>query len=351
MAKQYISIIRLLEHCGISTSEPLSLSRVRKQLNAEFGLTSSGFIETGGFTYTRQDVFEEIDREDFMQRYVYHKRLWESPELLSLLEKNTVDFFAVRDEFNEFTGDEVFDVFFSPYFAGPFNYLSRNYLAQLNFIEMAQLLEYEDFVQPAERDEAFRPLRLFLDENLRLLRNVNKDNYKIMREKIRPWVEDSWGAFLNYVPHELYEQKTEIVVKLVNIGVAVQRSHRADCRAMSYQLVAVSDLPEELIKTIASNHSVYTRNEGSSGSGCFSSSGVIFFVIFLFLRLIASDGCDSSRSSSDDFFRKYKFNPPVFVNDSNGALQYRADTGGFQKQQKRIDSLLKEIQRKNKLRN
>src|ERR1043165_2518767 len=94
--KQYISIIRLFDHCGISTGDDFNLSRTKKQLQAEFGIAQGGFIEIDGHTYTRHDVFEEIEKPDFIQRLHFHKQIWKSPQILHLLEESSADLVAIH---------------------------------------------------------------------------------------------------------------------------------------------------------------------------------------------------------------------------------------------------------------
>jgi hypothetical protein len=314
-SKQYISIIRLLEHCGISTNEELNLTRVKKQLSAEFGMSANGFIEVDGHTYTRNDVFEELDRPDFSERLVYHRQLWHSPQLREWLENNNVNLYTIADEFTSFLGDKKFDEFFSIYFSGPFNYAARTILTSHHLTEMGKLLAYEEFIQPAEREDAFRPIRIYLDDALRTLRNINGDNYSMMRPKIVQWIEEDWYTFFNNLPPEFYEIKFEIVTKLINIGVAVQKTHRNDCRLVSEQLVSLKDTPEALRGIIVSNNTVYS-NSSSSSSSSWRSYWWIIWVIFMLVRAGTSDGCNSKPSY--DF--KEKFQVPVFTIDSSGKV-------------------------------
>lgn len=287
--KQYISIIRLFNYCDISTGNDFYLSRVRKQLQAEFGIAQGGFIEVDGYTYTRQDVFEEIEHPDFPGRLSFHKQIWSVPELLQLLENNTYNAATIRDGFRPFWNNGEFDKFLSPYIVGPFNYVSRTLLAGGDLAEMGELLRIEELLQAPEREEAFRPLRIFLDENLRLLRNTNRENYKMMRPKISWWIDTDWHGMFNNLPDEFYDIKNELIVQLVNLGVAIQKKYRNDCRQMSEQLVTLEDTPENLRGTIVSNHSVYT---GSSNSSNFRGYWWVVWIIIMVIRALASGGCE-----------------------------------------------------------
>lgn len=297
-SKQYISIIRLFEHCGISAGDDFNLSRAKKQLQAEFGIAQNGFIEVNGFNYSRQDVMEEIDRPDFMQRLVFHQKVWQQKQVLTLLEKNTADLKTIKEEFSPFWNNQAFDEFFSPYFAGPFSYISRNLLAAGKLTELGNLLAYEEFLLPAEREEAYRPIRIFLDENFRLLRNINGENYDIMRPKITHWIDTDWHLFFNNLPHEFYEIKNDIITRLINIGVAVQKSHKPDCRSVSIQLIALTDTPESLRQVIVSNHAVYMGGGSSRSSGS-SSWRVILWILWIgfMISRMSGDGCNGSNSN------------------------------------------------------
>ncbi|HKB43907.1 MAG TPA: hypothetical protein VKC90_05950, partial [Chitinophagaceae bacterium] len=90
------------------------MSRAKKQLQAEFGIGKGGFIEVDAYTYTRHDVFEEIELPDFSKRLNFHKQIWKSRQILQLLEKNTTNLTAIEDEFKPFWSKKEFDEFFSP---------------------------------------------------------------------------------------------------------------------------------------------------------------------------------------------------------------------------------------------
>jgi len=316
--KQYISIIRLFTHCGIAMANDFNLARTKKHLLAEFGIAQNGFIEIDGYTYTRQDVFEELEHPNFRERLQFHKEIWNAPPLLNLLEDNTIDFLTIRDGFRSFWNNSEFDVFISPYFAGPFNYVSRVLLTDLRLPEMGELLTFEDFLQAADREEAFRSLRIFLDESLRILRNTTVENYKIMRPKISHWIEMEWYGFFNNLPHEFYDIKHDLIVHLVNLGVGIQKKYRSDCRRMSDQLVSLQEMPESIRQTIVSNHSAYHGSKSTSFRGYFWVGWLIFIVV----RAVGSGGCgdtgnDYQFQKSD--FSKYEVDSLVrILQDSTG---------------------------------
>ena len=280
---QYQSIIRLLQHSGIDIDSSINKLRVKKQLSAEFDFSASGFLEVDGYSYTKNEIFEELDHPDFETRFDYHRRLWDNKTILCFLEDNAFNYLDFNDELKHFNNDTTFDHFFSPYFSISFNYGLRSFLNDHCFEDVSRLLLFEDFLMADDREEALRPLRIYLDENLRIFRNINTENYKSFRSQIEHWTYPSWAAMLNNLPAELYDNKREIAFYLVNITVAIQNSHKKDCKKISQELTCIADLPEDLTSTIMSNHKVY------KGSTSTTNWGLMVWVAIILLRVMS--GC------------------------------------------------------------
>ncbi|MEO5943461.1 MAG: hypothetical protein ABIP30_15005 [Ferruginibacter sp.] len=283
--KQYISIIRLFEHCDISVEENIQVSRIKKQLAAEFDLGTSGFIETEGYSYNKQDVFEEVEKPDFIGRLHYHQLLWNRKVLLAMLEDNVVDLPGIDKDFKSFQNDPSFDQFFSPYFGFSFNYISRSFLNELKLDELSEWLCYEDFLLPEDREEGFRAIRIFLEDNIRLLRNINTTSYKPVRAKVIHWGENGASRFLNNLPDDFYAAKNEIVLYLINLTVRIQKTYKKDCKHLSTELTCLRDLPEETANLIYNNHRAYTQSRVTF-RGNYSW---LIWVAFILIRILA--GC------------------------------------------------------------
>ena len=291
MAKQqYQSIIRLLEHLGVDTYAPIQLSRLKKQLTAEFDYSPDGFIVVNEHNYTRHFVFEEIEHPQFEERLVYHRSIWLSAAILHFLEKNQYDPAAFKDQLKKFEGDPAFDVFFSPYFSVSFAYLMRNLLLEHRFEECCQLLVFDEFIIGEDREDAYKPLRLFLDENLRLFRNLNKENYASFRDKLLHWTKPNWSNMINMLPDDMFEYREQIAFHLVNLTVYIQRSFKKDCKLISYELSKVRELSTELHDTIQSNHRIYTNQSVGTSNGGWGNWGWIIWVVLILLRIL-SGGC------------------------------------------------------------
>ena len=280
--KQYISIIRLLKHCGIGCDGELNVPRIKKQLNAEFGYSANGFIEVDGYTYNKNDVLEELELPNFYTRLHYHKKIWANKNILAILEDNVVNLQDVKDAFDEFQHDVAFDEFFSPYFAAPFNHICRSYINERDLYDVGKWLRFEGFLLGKEREEGFKAIRIFLEETLRLFRNINSDNYKSFRPKIMPWITPGWENFLNNLPDECYSLKDKVVIDLINLTVAIQKTDTNDARNISSGLMIVSGLPENLRNTIYGNDAAYNKNAKPSNYGWVVGVGVVVLKLLVF---------------------------------------------------------------------
>ncbi|MFN8250846.1 MAG: hypothetical protein U0V75_03105 [Ferruginibacter sp.] len=283
--KQYISPVRLLDHLGINCNEALQVSRIKKLLSAEFSLAKDGFIQVEGFSYNRTDVMEEVEREDFIQRMHWHLRVWQSPGLLLLLENNNAAAEDVRKALDDFQHQPEFDAFFSPFFAAPFNTACRQSITNCDLATTGDWLTLEAFLLPAERETAFRSIRVFLDETEHLFHNISKENYTSFRNKLAPWLNAGWSHFLNNLPDELWDYREALAVSLINLTVKIQHSYKDDCKTISRDLVKVEKLSQSTRETILNNDRVYNKTGSSSG---FNYWWLIWAVLML-LRL--ANGC------------------------------------------------------------
>lgn len=285
--KQYISIIRLLKHCDISLDGDINVSRIKKQINAEFDFAKDGFVNIDGNNYNKNDVFEEIEKADFLERLVFHKKIWEQKALLALLEKNDLNIYEVRSQIKTHANDEKFKNFFSPYFVISFNYISRKFINENKIAELGEWMLFDDFLKTDEREEGLRTVRIFLDERLKILKNINKDTFKSRREEVVNWVTAGAGRFLSNLPTDLHDVKEDIAYHLINITVAIQKVANKDCKKISTELTQVNDLSAELTEIITNNHRVYTQSGSSSGNIDYRW---VLFVVIILLRMV-SKGC------------------------------------------------------------
>ncbi|WP_462254831.1 hypothetical protein [Ferruginibacter sp.] len=284
--KQYISPIRLLQHCSIDTEGEINLPRIKKQLNAEFGFTKTGFIEVDGYTYNKNDVLEEIDQPDFTERLKYHQRIWESKNILSILEDNTISLYDIKYDFDKFQNDKAFDEFFSPWFAAPFNHISRSFLNEGKLYDLSTLLLFEEFLQPADREEAFKSIRIFLDDNIHLFKNISVANYNSFRPKLKHWYSSGWDEFVNNLPDDFYDYKNAIAFDLINLTVKIQKTNKKDCKAISSGLIHLQGLSNNLRETILNNDSVFNAKVGSGNYSWMIWVGIIL------VKVLSTGGCN-----------------------------------------------------------
>ena len=284
--KQYISPIRLFKQLDISLDGDINVSRIKKQLAAEFDFNTSGIIEIDGFAYNKSDLFEEIENPDFFERLSYHKRIWESKHLLETLERNELNLPEVFAALKNFSNDEVFDNFISSYFAVSFNNVVRGYLNPAKLQVLGDWYRCESYVLTQDKEEAYKATRIFLDENIRLLKNVNTQNFKTFRPQIAHWFTKGGANFFNNLPDTFHDEKNQIVFHMINICVAIQRNFKYDCKTLSRELTCMQNLPEDYQKIIDSNHRIYMGESASSSSDGEKSYGWIIWVVIVIIRII-----------------------------------------------------------------
>jgi hypothetical protein len=298
VSRQYVSIVRLLEHIGVDAKQLGDISRVKKQITAEFNFAKDGFIEVDGHTYNKDEVLRELESPDFDTRLSYHLKLWHCKAILQMLEKNEADWKAISTEFKQLEGDTSFDEFFSPYFAQSFNNLSRNYITAVDYPRLTKLLQYRDFILPLQHEQAYKSIRSFLEESIRTLKNVSTDNYKVLRPKLEAWLQPGWHYVLNNLPEEYFEYVDDMVHLLINTTVKIQHIAKYDCRIISTELVGLIGINPEYKSIIDENHSIFSgqktrltnsRNKTSEGG---QSYWWILWVIFVIIRIATRGGCN-----------------------------------------------------------
>jgi hypothetical protein len=287
--KKYISIIRLLKYADIDYNNEINIARVRKQLNAEFDLAANGIIELDGYAYNKSDVFEEIDNPSFQERIKFHKLLWDNPHFLLILEQNQLNIQEVFKVINNFNNNDDFDQFVSPYFATSFNIISRNYLTEKPQLqELAEWLKFDGFMKNEDREEGYKSIRIFLHDNIKVLKNINTQNFKANAPLMIHWIKLGAGKFLSNLPPELHEEKDDIVLYLINICVYIQKTYNDVCIKLSSELTTVSDLPSELTNLIINNHAAYTGSNRTTSrdSGEKQNWGWLIWVAILIIRML-----------------------------------------------------------------
>ncbi len=312
--KQYISIIRFLEHLGIDISNWTDNVRIKKLANAEFNMSQNGFIEIDGFAYSKEDVLKELDATNWAERLELHQKIYSCKSILNFLERNKANWAGLQSDFEAVQLDDKFDSFFSPYFAIAFNNVTRICLNRELIAEQADLLQYRDFILPQHQEEGYKTLRLFLEDNIKVIKNISQENYDIMKPKMLFWLKPNWHLLLNNLPDDFFVYRDDLVHLLINLTVQLQFKSKADAIAISNNLIALQGLNPEHKRIIESNHSAYIGNSNYNNSNNKSSSegGVgkiiwgIIWVIFIFVRV--GNSCNKSKSYDDS----YRYTPPKY---------------------------------------
>jgi hypothetical protein len=283
---QYKSIIRLLIHCDININEPLNISRIRKQIVAEFAIATDGFIVLDHHTYNKNDVLEELDRTDFEERFTMHLVIWKRKQILTLLEDDVINMDTIGQEMNDVRKDEKFIAFVSPYFKVSFNNMCRSLLYPPQLGILGVFLKMQQFIVPQDEEDAFSSVNKYLLEQERLFRNTTAQNYHLHRNDLMPWRTENCSAFLNMLPTSMYEIREDIVIHLINTTVSTQNTYSSDASAYSLEMVKLTGIDTQYRTLIFENNKVFN----SSGIGATTSDSksywwILWLVLFI-LRLM-----------------------------------------------------------------
>lgn len=290
--KQYTSIVRLMEDVGFDYHTEVNLQRLKKLLLLGFSHSEDGFIQIDGFNYSKQDVLEELEQKDFLTRLPYHIKIWNSKSLLLLLEENKInDPISLRKQFNQFENDDYFDSFFTGYFRTAFVLCSRGLLKKQtpDFITLSTLFSFEDFLKNEDREEGFRPIKTYLEENLRLFANLHPVNFDHFGSEMHPWIYENWYLLFNMLPDELYQLKCDMVLGLINTAIKCSKRSISDSQAITLKLIQLTDLPNDLRESINNIRVIYDKPSGRNfATRSEFNPWQILWIVLIFIRLIAA---------------------------------------------------------------
>jgi hypothetical protein len=303
---QYQSIIRLLEYCNIDC-DTMDVGKIRKILTAEFALAESGVISVDGFDYTKNDIFQELEREDFAERLDYHQLVWKNQSLLECLEKNTVNFQQVSSWF-QLRWHKSFPAFISPYFAESFDKIMRKFLNPIDFGEATRWFRMSFFINNAEdEDKALSGVRIFISEFTKILKNVNSVTYIDILPELEDWTAQSCYAFINSFPGSLYKLKDELVRALINLTARTQSANRNLAYEVSCQLIQITGIDPEVEDLIQKNHKIFEDLPPSGTKTDYRSCFWIAIVAISFIVRIATYQSSSNSSSSYKESSRFKY--------------------------------------------
>jgi hypothetical protein len=283
----YQSLIRFLNYAQIDYANgSLDWSRVKRIVNAEFAMQTDGIITIEGFAYTKHDVLQEIENPNIDTLLSYHLYIWEAPLLLQALETLNLPQNAALP----MPEDDDFVQWLSPYWSSVFQKNMARYLQEHRLSNATALLSYSGFVAPEDEEVTYVPIRHYLDEIMKLFRNLNDQSYKARSAELNLWVAQPWAAFLNALPESLWSYTDDVANDLINFTVRIQDASKKLCYLISEQLVALKHVNYSYRELILSNHSIYKeRYNKTQPLGRLKSipyTYIIVFLLILMLRII-----------------------------------------------------------------
>jgi hypothetical protein len=274
---RYSSIVRLLLQFGVDIDSELNLHRIRKQILLEFAVAENGIIQIDDYSYNKNDILEEIDRENFVERWHYHKLIWERIQILEVLEDDFINLDTINDDLNLYRNDYIFKEFISPYFSYSFNNMSKALLSPPKLGKLGLLLTYQDFILAEDMEFAFSGIEKFLHDQVKLFHNISKETYHLHSKSIAHWTSGNWSDFLNRLPNIFYLEKEEIITSLINLTVTLQTKFPKETKAISRQLLYLKNIDQQYINLIVDNHKIYMGEK---------SYWWVFWLVFVLAKLL-----------------------------------------------------------------
>lgn len=308
----YISIIKFLAYCNIEVTDAasLSISRVKKQVNAEFGLAENGIITIDHTTYNKQDVLNILEASNCTEIINYQLLIEQYPALKHFLETGEA-LSEINTDIAQLSDNEGFVTYISPYFAQLFNKEMRQRLQNYAFKEAADWTPNCRLVLLSDGEAAFSSTSGFLNENIKLFKNLNHVSFNSRIEEVIPWTGD-WAEFMNQQPDILYAQKEELSNVLIDFCIEIQNEDPKTCYLISEQMTKLNFLDGVTTKVIHDNHEIYEaaianaswvskeiKKKHRTNNGYGKMIRLVIFIAIL-IRIISNCNKESSRTTSFD---------------------------------------------------
>lgn len=320
----FISIIRFFDYCHIDVTEVASINkpRIKKQITAEFALVPNGIIEIEGIVYNKQDVLDIIEAPDF-ETILAHQQLIHAHEPLRTFLEQGIAGEDLAEHVEQLKQNEAFVRYISKYFAPLFNREMKRRLSQYDFESAADWIPNCQLLLTTDGEQAFQYTTTFLEENLRLFKNLNKTSFLSRKAEVTPWT-GNWARFMNWLPDMLYAPKEELAIQLINFCVEIQNTDVAYCYLISQQMVYLDYLDASNTQLIRDNHVIYESKAASTNAvpehvakkhrkqdnKTFNYIWIALLAFFIITRLIGS--CDKNKSGKENF-SEYNLNVPTII--------------------------------------
>ncbi|TWP29122.1 hypothetical protein ETU09_04580 [Apibacter muscae] len=322
----YQSPIRLFEYCNIDYKESLDIKKVKKIIGLEFSFAKEGYITLENLDYSKDQIFKEIERDDFLQRFNFHLQIWENKSLLNFLERQEINLPILGKWISLCNKQNCnFKPFISPYFAYSINKVFKKCLSSKNFKLVNEWLDFFVFIDTLQ-DEflATESLKNFLIDKTHILKNVNKNTYVTKLPQINDWLNEPFSNFVNKLPESLNDQIDKLVTELINFSVEIQFENKKLCYQIIKELKLIQNINEDLKLLISENHKIYKKkNISIRNIRNIRKRDIIRFILALFIIIrflsVINKGVftDKEKNSIKNFKEEVNFEKEIFIENRN----------------------------------
>lgn len=294
---EYRSPVRLVLHAAepIQPFQPQAIHRARKKLLAEMALQDQQ-LEIDGILYTRNDVLSLLENID-ADAWKAHCTIYTHEALLRLVEKQEFD----PEKFGEARNllyNGPFISFLSPWFAASFETVTNDLLRHDDLASLNKLLGYRSFILPDHEHDAYRRIRINLDELQHMLKNLSWEKFSADESILHFLFNDEWISFVNHLPDSFATTRDELVRLLLQVIYRFQGKaswyylHRC---CLQVQKIECSPVYRE---QVAEYEKTIGANAGGEGTRQKKGSGItgrtVFFSIWIILMIVrVANNCNS----------------------------------------------------------
>lgn len=266
---------------------------------ADFNLVGTPTIAINGTDYTKDEILKIIDRLKDVEHLAGHQYIFEQKNLLAWLEnsgKGDIPMLEAKAFVKTFETDAfILDILQEA--------LQKNIIFlyhKRRFKDISQPIAIVELLQDYRKAEFYNLIFEELDELCKTIEQASQSpNIRENNATFGFIITPEWTDFLNNLPEELANIRSEYCRCLINYTVSTQKKSRRWTYEVSYQLSQTLCEPE-LSELIANNHTIYRDNHQNTNKSDASNAWIYWLIYAVLMLLFRVNSCNNKNSSSYD---------------------------------------------------
>lgn len=287
MLQKYQSPIRLLAYCDLTTELLITApNKAKKIIQAEFASSEDGYITIDQYTYNKQDFIDELRPFNLVERWQMHQYIWEQKDILNYLEHARIakKAYEVPDN-GQLTA-------FSEYFGHAFLHATRQLIANNDLQGLGKFMNQDIYIASEDLEDAYQAVHQYLNEQYRVFKNLNTDNYLTRKNQIGHWFNQDWWPIFQYLPEVLDHHIDNFVRVITDFLVEIQYIDKVKSIFLAYNLKQIDTMSIDLYDLCQDNYDILTdasnNNREEKQKRGWQFYGMYVFIFFALIKAIAT---------------------------------------------------------------